>query len=89
MEILNINSFSSTHIVDPVPQHPFSEGERVRHYGRRWSHEAFATILDVMPQYRGDFEYVVAVDHDSNWPSAGTTTQWSSNNTLLPGISGK
>lgn len=56
--------------------HPFPVGTRVRHDGRRWSTEAFATVVDVVQDGVRSWEYVVDVDDDSGWITAGERTSW-------------
>lgn len=65
-----------------IPKRGLPIGARVRHDGRRWSTDAFATVQQVKPQHDGTFEYEVLVDEDSHWPSAGKLTWWASYHTI-------
>jgi hypothetical protein len=56
--------------------HPFPVGARVRHYGRQWTDEAFATVLEAKPQRDGTFEYRVMVDEDSGWIRSESGETW-------------
>lgn len=66
--------------------HPFHVGQRVRHDGRRYSLEPFATVLEVKPQHDGTFEYRVRVDDDAGWlwnfDNPAHETWWASYHTV-------
>lgn len=62
--------------------HPFAVGTRVRHDGRRYSTEPFATVLEVVPQRDRTFEYRVRVDDDCGWVNMGGESWWASYHTV-------
>lgn len=51
-------------------------GARVRHVGRAWTDDAFATVLEAKPQRDGTVEYRVMVDEGSGWPRSSSGETW-------------
>lgn len=68
---------------DEAVTHPFPAGTRVRHDGRRYSREAFATVVEFVDYGVRGIEYIVDVDADSGWITAGERTLWAHYHTHL------